>query len=662
MMKQILQILVVILFASFCHAQNSALKQATKNFDKGAYIDAIAIYEEVIKEGYESVEIYRKLGDSYYFNAMLPEASGYYDKMFALSKTSPETNITPEYYFRYAQTLKAVKHYEKADEIMQMFNDKTQSDHRATKFSKDRDYLKTISKPNKIYTIRLLGENSEFSDFAPSYFEDGLVFSSSRDTGVVKRMRHVWNNKPFLNLYAAEIDANGELQNIEPFSKRVNTKYHESTSAFDKEFQTIYFTRNNFNKGRFGKDSTGVNRLKIYRSVRKGDKWSKPEELPFNSDEYSVAHPALSPDGKQLYFASDMPGSSGDSDLYVVDILSDGDFGEPRNLGSEINTEARETFPFISKDGTLFFASDGHVGLGGLDIFETKIRANGSIAEIKNVGTPVNSPQDDFTFILNSDNNTGYFASNRGNELGDDSIYGFNLKEQTPIKETPCQQTLDGLVRDLDNNALMAGVSIELRDSKNQLVENTVSNSKGEFKFDKAINCEETYFVRATKTEYLTAEQLLKTSAKPGDTQLELFLDRRMKEIKPGDDLSEILNISTVYFDLGKHHIRPDAEIELAKIVAVMKKFPKLNIEVRSHTDSRASDYYNLSLSERRNKATRNYIIRSGISAKRLSGKGYGESQLVNRCSNGVECTEAEHQQNRRSEFIITNPKGMTND
>ncbi|WP_298520049.1 OmpA family protein [uncultured Kordia sp.] len=635
---------VISLFVLVGYAQERKLDKADKKYDSYAFINAIEIYEEVAEEGYKSKELFEKLGNAYYYNADLANASKWYGELFSLGE-----EVAPEYYFRYAQALKAEKRYAESDKKMQEFNKLTGNDIRGTKFMNTRNYLDQIAEQSGRFRIENLGVNSPYSDFAPSfYLENNLVFSSARDTGVTKRYKHKWNARPFLDLYGAEVADNGSLSNVDKFSGKLNTKYHESTTVFTKDGNTMYFTRNNYYKGKYKKDRKGINKLKIFRATRENDRWTNIEELPFNSDLYSVAHPALSVDEKKLYFASDMPGSVGQSDLYVVDINDDGTYGEPKNLGKSINTEARENFPFVSQDNELYFASDGHVGLGGLDIFVMRLDDEEQI--IYNVGEPVNSPVDDFSFIINTKTGKGYFASNRDGGQGDDDIYSF--LEIKPIQWS-CEQEIAGIVKDNKTNEILTGAQVVLFDKDNKELENTYSDDQGTFRFKALLACDEVYFVRASKKDYTPAEVLLPKQEEPGLRSTVLLLEKEEVPFKVGDDLAKILNIPIIYFDFDKSNIRPDAAAELEKVVAVMRKYPTLKIDVRSHTDSRGRDAYNKKLSQRRNKSTRDYIVSRGIDASRLIGAGYGEERLVNQCSNGVKCTEEEHQLNRRSEFIV---------
>jgi outer membrane protein OmpA-like peptidoglycan-associated protein/tetratricopeptide (TPR) repeat protein len=626
------------------YAQERKLNKADKKYDSYAFVNAIEIYEEVAEEGYKSKELFEKLGNAYYFKADLINASKWYGELFNLGE-----EVAPEYYFRYAQALKAEKRYAESDEKMKEFNRLTGSDIRGTEFINTRNYLDQIAEQSGRFRIENLGVNSPYSDFAPSfYLENNLVFSSARDTGVAQRYKHKWNARPFLDLYGAEVAENGSLANVDKFSGKLNTRYHESTTAFTKDGKTMYFTRNNYYKGKYKKDKKGINKLKIFRATRGENGWENIEELPFNSDLYSVAHPALSVDEKKLYFASDMPGTVGQSDLYVVDINDDGTFGEPKNLGKGINTEARENFPFISQDNELYFSSDGHVGLGGLDIFVMRLDDAEQI--IYNIGEPVNSSVDDFSFIINTKTKKGYFASNRDGGQGDDDIYSF--LEIKPIQWS-CEQEIVGVTKDTKSNEILTGAEVRLFDKDNTQLEVSYTDNQGKFRFKTVLECNEIYFVRASKQDYNSAEVMMPKVEAAGIRSTVLLLEKEEIPFKVGDDLAKILDIPIIYFDFDKSNIRPDAATELEKVVAVMKKYPTLKIDVRSHTDSRGGDAYNKKLSQRRNKSTKEYIISRGIDASRIIGDGYGEERLVNKCSNGVKCTEEEHQLNRRSEFIV---------
>lgn len=380
--------------------------------------------------------------------------------------------------------------------------------------------------------------------------------------------------------------------------------------------------------------------------------------MPFNSNNYNVAHPALSADEKTLFFVSNMPGTVGniESDIFKVSINKDGSYGKPINLGTKINTEGRETFPFITENNELYFASDGHPGLGGLDVFVAQLLPDGSVGTIKNVGKPINSNHDDFAFYINTKTKIGYVSSNRKEDnLGFDDIYKF-----TEISSIPkdCEQLLTGIVIDIDTRKSIAFANVILYDSKENKLKEINCDANGTFNFG-TVNCGENYKIRAEKSSYNTNEIAISIPNESGITSIDIPLELKVKPLKIGDDLRTALGIDIIYFDLDKAEIRSDAAVELAKVLEVLKQYPNMKIDVRSHTDCRQTAEYNLVLSEKRAKSTLNWLLKNGISKERLTGKGYGEAQLVTNCAceptNDSNCDEEAHQKNRRSEFIITN-------
>jgi outer membrane protein OmpA-like peptidoglycan-associated protein len=625
-------------------AQEKKINKAEKKYDTYSFIRAIDIYEKVANSGYKSAELFKKLGNSYYFNADYAAASKWYAELLNLK----EVKIEPEYYFRYAQALKSEKKYSEADNMMEKFNSSKASDVRAQLFEEQPEYLEVIKFQSGRYKIEEFPLNSVYSDFAPSFYENSLVFSSARDTGRFVKYKHSWNEEPFLDLYGGPMSSTEIVEGVVKFSDGINTRYHESTTAFTKDGTTAYFTRNNYSKKGYGKDKDGINRLKIYRSTLIEGKWQEEEELPFNSNDYSVAHPALNFNEDILYFVSDMPGSLGLSDIYMVKINEDGSFGEPQNLGNTINTEGRETFPYVSSAGNLYFASDGHPGLGGLDVFVSKLTQEGMVTNIYNVGEPINSSSDDFTFIIDDATKNGYFASNRPGGMGSDDIYV--LTELAPLSEF-CKKPIKGSVVDADSKEPLVEAKVVVINTDNEVIESTVTNASGEYSL--LLDCMKDMFVRASKLGYTPEEKLLNASYDKNELTLNFELEKDTVTAGIGDDLAKVLNLQSIYFDFNKSKIRKDAEVELAKVLAAMEKYPTLKIDIRSHTDSRGPDKFNLRLSERRAKATINYLVKNGIDISRLSGRGYGESELVNKCSNGVECSKEAHQLNRRSEFVI---------
>ena len=634
MIKKLLTLITVLMLGQFTNGQQRSLEKANQKYEEYSFRPAIDIYKKVLDKGYESPEILQRLGNSYYFNADYAEAAEVYETLVE----KYDSVLTPDYLFRYAQTLKTLGQYDKSSEVMARFADVAAKS--GVERPQEEDYMAKIEANSGRYDVESFPYNSEHSDFAPSFYEGSLVFASDRDTGNLARYRHTWNSKDFLDLYEVKDSSVIKLPGT------VNTRFHESTSVITKDGNTMYFTRNNFLDGKKYKDANGTINLKIYQAQKVEGEWTNIIELPFNSDSYSVAHPMLSPDEKQLYFASNMPGTRGQSDLFKVSIVGDGTFGPPISLGSTINTEARETFPFITADDVQYFSSDGHPGLGGLDVFATKIAFSDYDQPIVNVGKPINGQYDDFSFII-ADDKEGYFASNREDGSGDDDIYGFS--ETQPL-QLDCIQDVTGTVRDRISNEVLVGATVMIIDEANQEVSSTITDSKGEYVLD--LDCNKGNFVRALMEGYVPSEEYLpKSFGKP--RIVDFYLERDVVTGGFGDDLTKLLQLSTIYFDLNKFEIRPDAEVEIQKVIVAMEKYPSLRIKVNSHTDSRGNDAYNLWLSRKRAESTVNYMISKGIAADRLSYQGYGEQKLINECEDGVYCTREKHQQNRRSEFII---------
>lgn len=627
-------------------AQKAKLESADNKYKALAYIDAIKIYEKVAENGYESAELFQKLGNSYYFNAQLEEAGKWYEKLFALNQ-----DIDAEYYYRYAQCLKAKEDYTKANEYLSKFTQKTSSDDNRSKLYRENiNYLSDIKKISNRYTIENAGINSEYSDYGAAIYNEQLVFASARDTGSVSTIRSKWTNQSFTNLYTSKINTDGTLDAPEPLSRKVNSKFNESTPVFTKDGKTMYFTRNNYINGKKRTDSEKTILLKLYKATFDGINWKDVEELPFNSNEYSVAHPALSLDNKTLYFASNMPETKGQSDIFKVAINDDGTYGKPENLGLKVNTEARETFPFVSSDNVLYFASDGQLGLGGLDVFAVKLYEDGSISKVVNLGSPLNGSHDDFAFLIDSNSKLGFFSSNRNEGNGYDDIY--KLKELKPI-EFECKQVIVGPITDAETGEIVKNASITLLDSEMNSVSEVMVDEEGKYRFEN-LECGKVYYVRGALPKYETVERSVKTDKISGETEASLQITKKLKTVGIGTDLAKTFDIKIIYFDLDKSNIRKDAAVDLAKIVEVMKQNPTMKVDIRSHTDSRQTNIYNDKLSERRAQSTMKWMIKKGIDAHRLTAKGYGENQLVNKCADGVECSEEEHQANRRSEFIIT--------
>jgi outer membrane protein OmpA-like peptidoglycan-associated protein/tetratricopeptide (TPR) repeat protein len=640
--KILLYITIVSVFSLNIYSQKARLAAADQKYDNYAYIDAIKTYERIAEKGYKSADMFQKLGNAYYFNAKLENAAKWYGELFAMN-----TTVEPEYYYRYSQSLKAIGDNKQADAMMVKFVELSGNDNRAKLFKSNRNYLAEIKANSGRYNVEDAGINSKYSDYGTAIYNNKIVFTSARDTGSLGQRKHTWTNQYFTNLYMADLGEQMTPGTPSKFDKNINSKFHESTPVFTKDGNTMYFTRNNYINGKKGKNGNEVTLIKIYKATIEKDKWSNITELPFNSDNYSTAHPTLSQDEKTLYFASDMPGTLGLSDLFKVKINDDGSFGTPENLGNTINTPGRETFPFLSDENEMYFASDGHPGLGGLDVFVSKISQDGTFTEVQNVGADINSPKDDFAYLIDTKSRRGFFSSNKDGGQGYDDIYKF-----LETKRLTCEQILFGQITDIDSKEVLPNSKVSLFDKRFKDISSMMSDDKGNYSF--TVECDKTYYVRAEKPEYTTKEEKITVGKDQGKTKLDIALEKITCKVAIGDNLGKCFGIKTIYFDFDKSDIRHQAALDLEKILDVLKQYPNMKLDIRSHTDSRGSFKYNEALSDRRAKSTIAWLIKNGVNANRLIGKGYGEYELVNKCTDGVPCTDEEHELNRRSEFIIT--------
>ena len=624
------------------------LEKADSYFDKMWYSEAAELYEMILNEAPENhtFEIIRKAGDAHYFNTNMERAFHWYDLLYSKYKS----DMRADNLFKYAHSLKGTGKYGRAKRLMKLYNKALKTEGAAKPYRPRRQeaVLDNIMELEEEMEIKNIAVNSEYSDFSPMFYgNDRLVYSSAMDSSFLTTRRYKWNNQPYLDLYVAKInEQSNEVRSAVKFSKQINTKYHEAAVTFSPDLETIYFTRNNYGK-KLKRDNKGINHLKIYMAKKMGNSWSEAIELPFNSDEYSTGHPALSPDGTKLYFVSDMPGSIGKTDIFVVDVLEDGQFSEPRNLGPEINTERREMFPFIS-DRKLYFSSDGHTGLGGLDVYQVEISDEG-FSEVMNMGKPINSRRDDFSYIVNENTQKGFFASNRRGGKGDDDIYSF----KRPLPEEPNENAIAGVVTEVVSGEVMPKALVELLDENNMKLMEVETEEDGSFVFEE-LDSNTRYIIRTKKENYFEDEQLVTTEDNER-VEMEVNL-KRLEELIVLEDGIQKLKINMIFFDFDKFNIRNDAASELDKLVEVMTKYPTMVIKIESHTDSRGKRAYNKYLSDKRAKSTRDYLISKGIEPERIqSAIGYGEERLLNECNGTVRCSSAKHQLNRRSEFIIVN-------
>lgn len=641
-MKNKITIIVFGLILSFFNvdAQERKLKTANLKYEEFAFIDASEIYKEVAESGYRSEELLKRLGNTYYFNANYNDAVKWYDELFTMANAT----IEPEYFLRYAQSLKAVGKETKAMTYYDKFLDKSNVKH--NDLTSASDYIEIIAKNSNRYDFEPIPLDLKSMSYGTFVHDGHLYFASSKNNAPFKKI-DAWSNDTFLDIYKVSYDekenAYGEPEKLEG---EVNSKYHESTPVITKDGKTMYFTKTNespkIKKGR--KEKTEI---KIYRATKVGDEWTQLEDLSINGDNYSNAHPVLSADERTLYFVSNMPSTLGQTDIFSVQINGDGSFGIPQNLGPEVNTKGRESFPFITSEDELYFSSDGHFGLGGYDVFYVNLKDKQK--NLFNIGTPINGANDDFAFSINGTTRKGFFSSNR---TGKDAIYSF--VEHTPIKEA-YKKEVKGVVADETTGESITDADVEILDENNNVIATVKTNSKGEFVT--SVDSFKNHIIKVSKEGYDTTDKFIPEGENNEQFSLNLTKNEVIVEAEnestDGTNLAEVLQINKIYYDYNSASIRSEAIVELEKIVAVMKKHNRIKVEIRSYSDSRGTAAYNLKLSSQRANSVVNYLVDKGIDRSRLKNRGYGETQLINDCGNNTPCTEAQHQINRRTEFII---------
>jgi len=598
-------------------AQYGKQKRADKLYNNLAYMEAVEVYKDLIENDYNTRENRLKLAETYMKLRSPENAVFYYEDILEDS-----TNISAEYYYEYAQALRGSKRYEESREWLQKYlesNGKASAE--ANKMlNKNNPEIQTT------YTVKKSDFNSEFSDFGAVKYNGETYFVSARNSGNSEK-KYSWNEQPFLDVY--RLNSNTEAT---PIPGEINTKLHDGPISFSND-EILYFTRNNYYNDKEGKrDKEATNHLKIYSAQKSGNSWTNIQELAINNNEYSVGHPSVSPDGKTLYFTSNMPGGQGGTDLYKVSINGNNSFGNPENLGDLINTAEDESFPFVDEDEVLYFSSTGHGGYGLADIYKIDLKDEND--EIINLGETINSNLDDFSYFRETNSNEGFIASNRD---GSDNIYGFN--QLLPL-------ILKGKVTDAVNDRPIAKATIRLFDENNEQIAFLQSDEDGNYKTTVNRNME--IPLEAKQIEYKNYSATLNTQNMEDSEEMEYNI-----ALQPVADVEYLAEIENIYFDFDKSNIRPDAAKELDKLVKLMRdEYPDLVIEIGSHTDKRGSEAYNEVLAERRAQATRDYLIAEGIDANRIKEQGYGERKPAIECDR---CSKEQHQLNRRSMFSVIN-------
>jgi len=599
-MKKIVLSFLFFVLLIHAYAQSERTRKADKLFNEFAYIESIKEYEEIARTGSLDMYVCRQLAEANRRVGNSEQCEYWYRMLIDMNSTDP----TDFYY--YSQALKSNRKYKDAEKWIKKFRELNSTDSRMKRevFEVKNGYV-SFADSNSTSVMKL-NINSKYSDFSPAFYKDKIVYVSGREEGNKSQSNYLWDKQPFLDIFVGERLQNQQLINIRPLSDDINTIYHEGPVTFNETGSIIYFTRNNLRDSKkLVKDKKQTTNLKIYSSQLIGDKWCKITEFKYNSDEFSTGHPSLTADGQRLYFASDRPGGYGQADIYFC-VNDGGGWSEPVNLGPAINTEGNEMFPYIHKDGTLYFASDGLVGLGGLDNFAANSTSDTSWT-ISNLNYPVNGPKDDFGLILDTNRVYGYFSSNRKGGEGYDDIYLFKMNS-------------DDLLSDMDD-----GNDTTNFDNDGNIKDKDKKKRNG---FGKG-----------------------KDDPKDGNNgNDDDYIDYYGKKIKIGEPVV----LENIYYDYDKWNIRPDAAVELNKLIRIMIKYPNMVIELSSHTDCRGTFQYNMDLSQKRaNSAIEYMYTMGGIEQNRSIPRGYGETKLVNKCADDVKCSEDEHQQNRRTEFTI---------
>lgn len=636
-------LLIAIVFASqLSFAQMSKADRLFANF---SYPQAITAYQEELQtsaksEGY----IYQRIAESYRLMGDYGNALEWYAKVVNLK------GVDAINHFWYAKMLESNGNHDSAKVWFDKYVEKLPKDSRAKQhkgYSKEK--ITDLLTDKGIYEISGVSFNTEHDELSPAFVGKKVAFLTNRakDVSLVRR-KHVWNNRPYYDIYVSDRQDNNDLIDPNPFPN-FNGNYHEAQVTFTRDAKRIYFTRHSSSGNSLLKGTNKTVSFMIFtaRKVTLGsgeEKWTDAEALDFNSSEYACMHPTVTSDGQKLYFSSDQPGGEGGMDLYVCDKTILG-WSKPRNLGPGINTSGAEVFPFITARGDLYFSSNGHLGVGGLDVFKAKKSKTG-FSNPRNLGFPINDVMDDFGFILDVNEADGYFTSNREGGAGRDDIYKIKVlgKEDEEIEEIPLTPQLEVFVYDKLTGKGLDGAVVNIFTAKGELVN--------------AIQTNDTGFYRAERSDYEGALRFITSYVDYSSNRKVVIIedlpeDEARINLPLSKDLGQVLNINPIYFDYNKSNIRPDAAIELDKIVKIMKENPTMVIEVASHTDCRGESPYNYALSNRRAKSSREYIISRGIEAARIFGQGYGETQLTNQCEDEVYCSEPAHQLNRRTEFRI---------
>lgn len=613
-------ILLFFVVAGFSlSAQNKSTKVADKLVERYEYVQAVQEYLPLVETGKSDGYVQKQLGDCYYNMHNTVAAEKWYSQ-------AVKTNQAAETYYRYAQVLKSNGKYAEANVQMKAFATMVPNDQRTKEFIANPDYLTELINKEKLFEVNKISLNSNRSDFGAVLYGEVLYFASARNES---NKTYGWNDEPFLDIYQSAYNENKKYSEPIPVTE-LNSTFHEGPLTMTKDGNTIYFSSESLKDKLFEKDSAKklkFGQVNLYKANKENGKWGVITPLPFNSKSFSTGNPSIDKESKTLYFASNMPGSKGGTDIWKVAVNADGTFGTPENMGDTINTFGDENFPYITEDNILYFSSNGLAGFGGLDVFSVDLNQNGAP---NNIGKPVNTEKDDFAFTFNKEKNIGYLSSNRA---GGDDIYSI-----APV----CKGQVLTVVQNAKTEALIPNSKVVILDENGAILDTQYSNEKGEVLYD--LECQKAYAIEVYKDGFVTGKFSIAKL-----TGGKVLINAVVAPIEVIVTETEIV-LKPIYFENDKSTITKWGAAELDKLVYIMSQNKNLIIYAKSHTDFRGTNQYNLKLSDRRAKSTVQYIISKGIDASRISGKGFGESDPKVNCK---KCSEEEHTLNRRSEFMI---------
>ena len=491
-----------------------------------------------------------------------------------------------------------------------------------------------------VHHIKYLEINTANSDYSVDFIDDDkIIFAASTTDRVLRSSKF----QAHLDLFEGEVNEEGQILNKVRTKGIATKKIVKTGAAFSNDRKTVYFTAKKYTKR---KPKKLIPSELFKAEIDSEGYWINTTKVSINQKGYTIENPSLNKEETKLYFSANLPGTLGGKDIFVVDISADGTLGKPRNLGNKVNTSKDEITPFIADNNFLYYSSNGKEDtFGSFDIYASEAFEN-TVSESLHLDSPINSINDDFAYIVKSDK--GYFSSNRLQGQDNNDIYSFYIEPDKPVE---CFQQVIGTVRDEETEKVLSDATIDVINEEGQKVDSLTSDEFGNYTYDLA--CRGTFTFRATKKDYSIEEHIINTANYTEAPSLEVnqSLKYNFKEVKD----KVVINVNPIYFGFDKWNINNDAASELDKIVEIMKENTDLMIESGSHTDSRGTKAYNQILSERRAKATVDYIVSKGIDASRIKSKGYGESQLLNDCNDGVRCKIQDHKLNRRTEFVLEN-------